>query len=86
MPTAFTPNGDGRNDWFGPEGKVPNEFSMQIFDRNGILIFKSNSTYNKWDGKYKSTPQPNGVFVYLVQYRDRQNKLFQRKGTLMLVR
>jgi gliding motility-associated-like protein len=86
MPTAFTPNGDGLNDWFGPIGKVPGEFSMQIYNRNGQLVFKSSSTYDKWDGRYKGAVQPNEVFVYWIQYRDKQNKLFMRKGTLVLIR
>lgn len=86
MPTAFTPNGDGLNDWFGPIGKVPNEFAMQIYNRNGELVFKSSSTYNKWNGQYKGMQQPSSVFVYWIQYRDMQNKLLQRKGTFVLMR
>jgi gliding motility-associated-like protein len=86
MPTAFTPNGDGLNDWFGPIGKVPDEFSMQIFNRNGEIVFKSSSTYDKWDGRYNGSAQPSAAFVYLVQYRDKQNKIIQRKGSLVLMR
>ena len=86
IPTAFTPNGDGLNDWFGPIGKVPNEYSIQIFNRNGETVFKSSSTYSKWDGTYRGKVQPNGVFIYWVQYRDIKNKLFQQKGTLALIR
>ncbi|MEI2739066.1 MAG: SdrD B-like domain-containing protein [Chitinophagaceae bacterium] len=86
IPTAFTPNGDGLNDWFGPMGKVPNEFFMQIYDRNGSMVFTSTSTYSKWDGLYKGQPQGSGIFVYWIQYRDKQGKLFQKKGTLALIR
>jgi gliding motility-associated-like protein len=86
IPTAFTPNGDGKNDWFGPVGKVPNEYSIQIFNRNGEIVFKSSSTYSKWDGRFNGKLQPNGVFIYWVQYRDMKNKLLQQKGTLTLIR
>lgn len=86
IPTAFTPNGDGLNDWFGPMGKVPNEFFMQIYDRNGSMVFTSTSTYSKWDGLYKGQPQGSGIFVYWIQYMDKQGKLFQKKGTLALIR
>jgi len=86
IPTGFTPNGDGLNDWFGPIGKVPDEYSIMIFNRNGEIVFKSSSTYSKWDGRYKGLIQPNGVFIYWVQYRDINKKLFQQKGTLVLVR
>lgn len=86
IPSAFTPNGDGLNDWFGPLGKVPNEFSMQVFDRNGTLFFKSSSTYAKWDGRVNGMLQPNGIYVYLVQYKDIQGKWIMKKGTLALLR
>ncbi len=86
FPTAFTPNGDGLNDWFGPLGKVPGDYSMMIYNRNGELVFKSSSTYSKWDGRINGRLQPNSVFVYWIQYRDKQNKLFQKKGTFVLVR
>ncbi len=86
VPTAFTPNGDGLNDQFGPLGKVPNEYSLQVFDRNGILFFRSNSTYSRWDGKVNGTIQPNGIYVYLIQYKDIKGKPMMKKGVLALVR
>lgn len=86
VPTAFTPNGDGLNDWFGPLGKVPEEYSMVIYNRNGETVFKSTSTYSKWDGMYRGKIQPNGVFIYWIQYRDIKNQLLQQKGTLALIR
>lgn len=85
-PTAFTPNGDGLNDWFGPIGKVPDEFLLQVFDRNGTLFFNSTSTYSRWDGKVNGTVQPNGIYVYLIQYRDIKGQLLMKKGTLALIR
>ncbi len=85
-PTGFTPNGDGLNDWFGPLGKVPNEYTMTIYDRSGAIVFKSSSTYSKWDGTYRGKIQPNGVFIYWIQYRDMNNKLLQQKGTFALIR
>lgn len=85
-PTAFTPNGDGLNDWFGPIGKVPDEYLLQVFDRNGSLFFKSSSTYSRWDGKVNGTVQPNGIYVYLIQYKDIKGKPLIKKGTLVLIR
>lgn len=86
IPSAFTPNGDGLNDWFGPLGKVPDQFSMQVYDRNGTLFFRSFSTYNKWDGKVNGVMQPNGIYVYLVQYKDIQGNWIMKKGTVALIR
>lgn len=86
IPSAFTPNGDGLNDWFGPLGKVPDEYSVQVFDRNGTLFFKSSSTYLKWNGKVNGILQPIGIYVYLVQYKDIKGKWILKKGTVALLR
>lgn len=86
IPTAFTPNGDGRNDFFGPIGKVPEGYSMQIYNRNGELVFRSKSLYDRWDGVFRGKPQPGGVFVYYIKYVDLQNQTHQEKGTLVLIR
>lgn len=86
IPTAFTPNGDGKNDFFGPIGKVPEGYSMQVYNRNGELVFKSQSLYDRWDGVFRGKPQPVGVFIYYVKYLDLQNKMHQEKGTLVLIR
>jgi gliding motility-associated-like protein len=85
-PNAFTPNGDGLNDYFGPLGKVPDGFRLQIFNRNGEIVFKSSSISQKWDGVYKGVRQPASVFIYMIEYKDLQNKPHQQKGTLMLIR
>ncbi|MEP7373312.1 MAG: gliding motility-associated C-terminal domain-containing protein [Chitinophagaceae bacterium] len=85
-PNAFTPNGDGLNDYFGPVGKVPETFRLQIFNRNGEVVFKSSSINQKWDGVYKGVRQPPSVFIYMIEYKDLQNKPHQQKGTLTLIR
>lgn len=86
VPTAFTPNGDGLNDYFGPLGKVPDRYSMQIFNRNGETVFKSSSIESRWNGIYKGTIQPSSVFIYLINYKDIQNIPHQQKGTFVLIR
>jgi gliding motility-associated-like protein len=86
LPNAFTPNGDGKNDYFGPAGKVPSEFEMQIFNRYGELIFKSNSINSRWDGRCRGTDQATNVYVYTVKYRNMQNQPVHRKGTITLIR
>ena len=85
-PSAFTPNGDGLNDYFGAIGKVPEGYRLQIFNRNGEMVFKSTNINQKWDGVYKGVKQPSSVFVYLIEYKDLQNKPHQQKGTLTLIR
>lgn len=86
VPNAFTPNGDGLNDFFGPIGKVPEGFKMQLYNRNGEIVFKSSNIDQRWNGIYKGELQPTSVFIYLIDYKDLQNKPHQQKGTFMLIR
>lgn len=86
IPTGFTPNGDGVNDLFGPLGKVPDGYQLQVFDRNGSVIFKSTSMNRRWNGYYNGRPQPPGVFIYLVDYKNLQQQPKQQKGTFVLIR
>jgi gliding motility-associated-like protein len=86
VPTGFTPNGDGKNDYYGPIGKVPDGYRLQIFNRNGETVFRSSMMNNKWDGTFRGVKQPSGVFIYLIDYKDMQNRSHQQKGTLTLIR
>lgn len=85
IPSAFSPNNDGINDLFRVVGTV-NDFSMKIFNRWGQTVFLTNSIHNGWDGKFKNTSHPNGVFVYSIRYRTQAGKFKQLNGTLTLIR
>lgn len=85
-PNAFTPNGDGLNDFFGPSGKVPEGYLLKVFNRFGELVYNSSSLKNKWDGTWKGKTQPEGVYVYVMAWYDLENKLHQQKGTITLLR
>jgi gliding motility-associated-like protein len=86
IPGAFTPNGDGVNDFFGAIGKVPDEFAFNIYNRFGQLIFKSGAVSARWDGTYRGRRMEAGTYVYELRYRDIQKKVQQRKGTVVLLR
>ena len=85
MPNAFTPNGDGVNDYFGPAGKVPDSYQMQIFNRNGEIVFRSSSMSNRWDGRYKGKPEDPNVFVYTITAKTICGTV-NKKGTVVLLR
>ena len=67
IPTAFSPNNDGVNDFFHPLiiGIVENA-DFRIYNRWGELIYQSKDAYSEgWNGKYKDEPQEIGVYVFV---------------------
>jgi gliding motility-associated-like protein len=72
IPNAFTPDGNELNQYFQIEGNKidPSDFSMQIFNRWGELIFESNNIAFGWNGNYgpNNTAAPSGVYTYQVRY------------------
>jgi gliding motility-associated-like protein len=72
-PSIFTPNGDGKNDYFSPLAKVAKRveiLSLQIFNRWGEMIFsKSGSSDLQWDGKSNGLRVPQDSYAWVVQYK-----------------
>ncbi|MEZ4757323.1 MAG: choice-of-anchor L domain-containing protein [Flavobacteriales bacterium] len=65
FPNAFTPDGDGINDFFLPVGAEITEYQVDVFDRWGELIFSSADTNVPWDGSVNgSDAATTGVYVY----------------------
>jgi gliding motility-associated-like protein len=86
IPTAFTPNQDGKNDnWYIPSLAAFPVFELSVFNRYGQLIFHTKNIQAGWDGKYKGLLQPPGVFVYLLTIGEAENKKMY-KGTVTLIR
>lgn len=72
IPNAFTPNGDGENDFFEVVDRR-NEYEImtfQVFNRWGQLIFDGPALgLEKWDGTYKGEVQPMGNYTFLIHMR-----------------
>jgi gliding motility-associated-like protein len=88
VPSAFTPNGDGKNDLFKVLGlEVVDEFNLQIFNRWGQEVFKTEDTEQGWDGTVGGKNQPVGVYMYTVHFRYRlTGKSYSLNGTVALIR
>ena len=69
IPNAFSPNGDGKNDKFKIifNNTTGVTLSLQIYNRNGILMFSSSDISEEWDGRYKNVMQDMGI--YFIKYR-----------------
>jgi gliding motility-associated-like protein len=88
MPSAFTPNQDNKNNIFMPKGRyfLDKTFTFQIFSKWGELIYESTDPYEGWDGTYKGSESPVGVYIWVISLRDMFNDKELYKGTVMLVR
>lgn len=86
IPSAFTPNGDGKNDCFGLKrwGET-SWFEFNIFNRGGRIVYASNSPDACWDGTYKGEPLPMGTYIYMIRARTICGDVV-RKGTILLIR
>lgn len=72
IPTAFSPNQDGHNDFFSPEGDglFWDTYEMTIYNRWGEEIFHTANNNKAWDGTYKGSYAEVGVYVYKIQFND----------------
>ena len=88
LPNSFTPNNDGKNDLFkAGYGDGVIEYHLQIFNRYGQTIFKSDNKLTGWNGTLNGKPQPQGNYVWLLKYStSTDNSLQQLKGTVLLLR
>jgi gliding motility-associated-like protein len=77
IPNIFSPNGDGINDVFMPG------MNLQIFDRNGIVLYKGTGG---WDGTYGGRWADPDTYFYLIIYTDRKQQVQTQKGYITLVR
>jgi len=74
MPNIFTPNGDGHNDSFRPIAiGEPTTFSMEIRNRWGQVVFRSESVNTGWDGRAQGGMVPDGTYFWVVRYGDIQD-------------
>jgi gliding motility-associated-like protein len=88
FPTAFSPNGDGKNDVFHAVYSPGIEhFHMRVFDRWGVMVYESYSYTDGWDGKYKNIPQPIGTYIWFIDYTYTTDKTTQTQtGNITLLR
>ncbi len=75
-PNAFTPDGDGINDFFAPvlNGIDPSTYQLYIYNRWGQLIFESNDPGLAWGGTQKGVPVQQDVYVWKLVFAEATNK------------
>jgi gliding motility-associated-like protein len=86
IPNSFTPNNDGRNDFFKAEGTFLASFEMYVYDRWDNLIIKLDDIDKSWNGKQKGAEAPADIYVYKGTATDVAGKQISFHGQITLVR
>lgn len=88
VPNAFTPNGDGLNDYLSPVRKFNgSNLNFSVYNRFGQRVFYTNSWDQRWDGRFKGEPQLPGTYVWTLDYVNLETgKRLLEKGTTVLIR
>jgi gliding motility-associated-like protein len=84
IPNAFTPNGDGLNDYFEVFG-VGDEAELLIYNRWGELIFQAQPYLNNWDATYQGQLVEMGVYLYKIKYPLPGGGFNTLQGTVMVL-
>jgi gliding motility-associated-like protein len=87
-PNAFSPNGDGNNDYFNPKLQLGQILlTMQVFDRYGKLVYNNTNIKKGWDGKYENGAEAGSdVYMYFIKYTCADGKLYEKKESVSLIR
>lgn len=85
VPNAFVIG--GHNDIFKPVAGYLDfdRYEMRIFNRLGQELFTSNNIEVGWNGYYKGSIVPEGIYVYVITFRAGDGKTIEEKGSVMLL-
>ena len=88
IPSAFSPNGDGKNEVFKAEGNDVKNFEMYIYDRWGMQLFHSTDINDGWPGTVKGggTVCQEDTYVYVISAFDNKNQKHSYIGAVSLVK
>lgn len=87
-PNSFSPNEDGVNDFWIPQFTGISNYEMEIYDRWGQIIFKTNNPNEAWTGNVLNGRHfaANGVYYYQVSMKDLVELSHEFKGHIVLFR
>ena len=86
IPSAFSPNGDGFNDYFFVRTSEVKALDLNIYDRFGKNVFQTKEFQTKWDGSFKGKEMSTQVFVYKVIIEYISGEKESIKGNVTLFR
>ncbi|MGB0838973.1 MAG: gliding motility-associated C-terminal domain-containing protein, partial [Chitinophagales bacterium] len=88
IPTAFSPNNDGKNDFFRITSQSINAVNVfQVFNRWGNVIWEGATPDAAWDGTYKNELQEMGAYPYYIEaVCQGSDNVEIAKGYILLIR
>jgi gliding motility-associated-like protein len=86
IPTAFTPNGDGKNELLEIYGLPSDKFTFQIFDRWGRVVFMTSEVGDHWDGRQQNGNIIVGSYAYKIDFYNQDGELFTQHGSFAIVK
>jgi gliding motility-associated-like protein len=86
FPSAFTPNGDGINDFFKVLGKNIESCNLKIYNRWGESIFESIDKNTGWDGRFNGEIVQQGVYLYSATIIQTNGVVQSLKGNVTILK
>ena len=87
FPTAFTPNGDSKNDTFSVLYTPDlDKLQLRIYDRWGQLMYETSDPTQGWTGFFKGAAQPAGEYIWFAEYNFKNKATQAKTGNVMLFR
>jgi gliding motility-associated-like protein len=60
--------------------------TLRVFNRQGLLVFESNSPNIGWDGTYNGAPQPMDAYAWTLDAEYFTGEKIRKKGDVTLIR
>ena len=86
IPNSFTPLSE-TNNRFDIVAAGVQDYEIEIYNREGMLVFQSNDVNNSWDGTHNGKYCPQGAYVYIIRYsfRNQKSETLVRKGNVLII-
>ena len=86
IPNAFSPNGDGQNDFECVRSRCLKTLHFFIYDRWGNKVFESYDPASCWDGTFRGKALETAVFTYTMDGVLSSGSEVRQSGNITLVR
>ena len=83
---AFSPNGDGVNDYYTIPCPSSSAIVFCVYNRWGIEVYRNEDYRGEWDGRYKGAPLPDGTYYYVIKYINSGGDDINKAGFIVIHR